>query len=114
MLAILRLFQFPPQFTAWIEECISTASFSVCLNGTPHGFFAGARGLRPGDPISPYLFVLVMEVLHLILRQLIEQGRGFKYHWRCKELSLFQLCFADDLERFALLSGLHANPTWAS
>ncbi|KAL0455350.1 UNVERIFIED_CONTAM: LINE-1 reverse transcriptase [Sesamum latifolium] len=96
MLAALCLFRFPCQFIAWIEECITTASFSVCLNGTPHGFFVGARGLRQGDPMSPYLFVLVMEVLHLIRRQHIEQDRGFEYHWRCKELSL-SLCFADDL-----------------
>ncbi|KAL0293634.1 UNVERIFIED_CONTAM: hypothetical protein Sradi_6926300 [Sesamum radiatum] len=32
--------------------------------------------------------------------ELIEQDRGFEYHWRCKELSLFQLCFADDLLLF--------------
>ncbi|KAL0448194.1 UNVERIFIED_CONTAM: LINE-1 reverse transcriptase [Sesamum latifolium] len=49
----------------------------------------GARGLRQGDPMSPYLFVLVMEVLHLILRQLIDQDGGFGYHWRCAELSYF-------------------------
>ncbi|KAL0416384.1 UNVERIFIED_CONTAM: Retrovirus-related Pol polyprotein from type-2 retrotransposable element R2DM [Sesamum latifolium] len=129
MLATLHLFRFPPQFIRWIEECITSTSFLVCLNGTPHGFFAGARGLHQGDPISPYLFVLVMEVLHLIFRQLIDQDGGFGYHWRCAELSLFQLCFADDLllfcnaevpsvsifqqglQRFATMSGLHANPS---
>ncbi|KAL0420590.1 UNVERIFIED_CONTAM: putative ribonuclease H protein [Sesamum latifolium] len=102
--------------------------FSVCINGTPHGFFKGARGLRQGDPMSPFLFVLVMEVLQLMLQQLIEQGAGFSFHWHCKELGLFQLCFADDLllfckvnvasvtifkrdlDEFAKLSGLHANP----
>ncbi|KAK4384228.1 hypothetical protein Sango_3080000 [Sesamum angolense] len=58
---------------------------------------SGARGLRQGDPMSLYLFVLVMEVLHMILQQLIEQDGEFKYHWRCQELNLFQLSFADDL-----------------
>ncbi|KAL0453885.1 UNVERIFIED_CONTAM: LINE-1 retrotransposable element O protein [Sesamum latifolium] len=125
--AVLQLFGFPALFISWIEECVTTPSFSVCLNGSPHGFFRGARGLRQGDPISPYLFVLVMEVLNLILQQIIAQDGGFSYHWRCEAVHLFQLGFADDLllfstadessihifkrglSIFADLSGLHVN-----
>ncbi|KAL0292827.1 UNVERIFIED_CONTAM: Retrovirus-related Pol polyprotein from type-2 retrotransposable element R2DM [Sesamum radiatum] len=98
--AVLILFGFPEQFIQWIVECVTTPSFSVCLNGAPHGFFKGARGLRQGDPMSPFLFVLVMEVLTLILLQRIEQNGGFSYHWRCDRIQLFQLGFADDLLLF--------------
>ncbi|KAL0373968.1 UNVERIFIED_CONTAM: Retrovirus-related Pol polyprotein from type-2 retrotransposable element R2DM [Sesamum radiatum] len=125
--AVLRLFGFLERFIAWIVECVTTPSFSVCLNGAPHGFFRGARGLRQGDPMSPYLFVLVMEVLSLLIRQIIEQDGGFTYHWKCEGIQMFQLGFADDLllfskadlpsvqifkralTIFADMSGLHAN-----
>ncbi|KAL0411445.1 UNVERIFIED_CONTAM: LINE-1 reverse transcriptase [Sesamum latifolium] len=90
-----------PTFIKWIEECVTTCSFSVCLNGTIHGFFGGARGLRQGDPMSPYLFVLVMEVLRMILQQLIEQDEEFTFHWKCRDIGLFQLSFADDLLLFS-------------
>ncbi|KAL0451451.1 UNVERIFIED_CONTAM: LINE-1 retrotransposable element O protein [Sesamum latifolium] len=99
--AVLTLFGFPEQFIGWIVECVTTPSFSVCLNGSPHGYFRGARGLRQGDPMSPYLFVLVMEVLSLILRQVIDQDGGFSYHWKCGEMQLCQLGFADDLLLFS-------------
>ncbi|KAL0283984.1 UNVERIFIED_CONTAM: hypothetical protein Sradi_7211800 [Sesamum radiatum] len=77
--------------------------------------------------MSPYLFLLVMEVLHMLLQQLIEQDMGFSFYWSCQGSGLFQLCFADDLllfykayvafinvfkrglDLFASLSGLHVN-----
>ncbi|KAK4386156.1 hypothetical protein Sango_2486200 [Sesamum angolense] len=111
----------------WIEECVTSAHLLVYVNSGVHGFFVGAWGLRQGDPMSPYLFVLVMEVLQMILQQFIEQDGEFLYHWRCQELKLFQLSFADDLlllckadvrsvnlfrrrlNLFASLSGLHTN-----
>ncbi|KAL0442249.1 UNVERIFIED_CONTAM: hypothetical protein Sradi_0163800 [Sesamum radiatum] len=100
LLAVLRLFRFPNRFILWVEQCITTASFSISLNGTIHGFFSSTRGLRQGDPISPYLFVLVMESLHLLIKSKIQNDDNFQFHWRCKEMSIVTLCFADDLLLF--------------
>ncbi|GKC05344.1 RNA-directed DNA polymerase, eukaryota, reverse transcriptase zinc-binding domain protein [Tanacetum coccineum] len=67
---------------------------------TIQGYFKGARGLRQGDPISPYLFTLVMKILNLIMIRNIEDKGNFKYHVGCKELKITHLCFADDLMVF--------------
>ncbi|KAL0405942.1 UNVERIFIED_CONTAM: hypothetical protein Slati_3908100 [Sesamum latifolium] len=53
----LMLFGFLAQFISWIEECVTTPSFSVCLNGSPHGYFRGARTATLGSyvpiPVCP-------------------------------------------------------------
>ncbi|GJU27496.1 RNA-directed DNA polymerase, eukaryota, reverse transcriptase zinc-binding domain protein [Tanacetum coccineum] len=59
--------------------------------------FQGGIGLRQGDPISPYLFTLVMEVFNLIMMKNITGSSEFGYHFGCKELKLSHICFADDL-----------------
>ncbi|KAK4384230.1 putative ribonuclease H protein [Sesamum angolense] len=84
--AVLQMFGFSGTFIGWVEECVTTPMFSVCINGNPHGFFKGSRGLRQGDPMSPFLFVLIMEVLQLMLLQLIDQNEGFSFHWGARSL----------------------------
>ncbi|GKC26370.1 RNA-directed DNA polymerase, eukaryota, reverse transcriptase zinc-binding domain protein [Tanacetum coccineum] len=61
------------------------------------GYFRGGRGLRQGDPISPYLFTLVMEVFTLIMAQNAANSPVFKFYPGCKDLKITYLCFVDDL-----------------
>ncbi|KAJ9535818.1 hypothetical protein OSB04_un001029 [Centaurea solstitialis] len=96
LLHMLEGFGFHPVLRRWIEEMLTT-SFSIALNGESIGFFKGARGLRQGDPISPYLFTLIMEGFSMILRQCIDQATNFQYHQGCEDLHITHLCFADDL-----------------
>ncbi|GKG23655.1 RNA-directed DNA polymerase, eukaryota, reverse transcriptase zinc-binding domain protein [Tanacetum coccineum] len=81
----------------WIMECVSTAGFTLNVNGERIGYFKGGRGLRKGDPISPYLFTLIMEMFSLMLQRQIERDPSFQYHYGCKQLKLVHICFADDL-----------------
>ncbi|XP_073051679.1 secreted RxLR effector protein 78-like [Primulina eburnea] len=92
----LRLLNFPPMFISWIMECVCTTSFSISFNGQLHGFFKGARGLRQGDPLYPFLFVICMEILSRSLLW-VSRSPDFNFHPRCALLHITYLVYADDL-----------------
>ena len=76
LLSVMQRMGFGEKWIGWIRWCISTASFSVLVNGSPTGFFRSSRGLRQGDPLSPYLFVLGMEALSSLINRVV---RGFSF-----------------------------------
>ncbi|GJV50023.1 RNA-directed DNA polymerase, eukaryota, reverse transcriptase zinc-binding domain protein [Tanacetum coccineum] len=84
----------------WIVRCVTYVSFFVCVNGERFRHLKGGRGLRKGDPMSPYLFTLVMEIISLIVQKKVEERKDFRYHFGCKQLKLTHFCFVDDLLMF--------------
>ena len=74
LLTVMQKMGFKEKWAGWIRWCISTASFYVLINGSPTDFFRSTRGLRQGDPLSPYLFVLGMEVLSNLINRAVRGG----------------------------------------
>ena len=99
ILTALEKMNFPAQFIHWIKICITTCFHSVKVNGGLEGYFGASAGLRQGDPISPYLFVIAMECLNLCISK-YTRDTNFSYHWRCSKVQLTHLVFADDLMLF--------------
>ncbi|RVW83364.1 LINE-1 reverse transcriptase-like [Vitis vinifera] len=99
LLAVLKEMGFGERWIKWIDWCISTVKFSVLVNGSPSGFFQSTRGLRQGDPLSPYLFVIAMEVFSSMMRRAISGGylAGWKVSGgRGEGMHISHLLFADD------------------
>ena len=96
---VLKAMSFPTRMIHWIRACVTSATFSICINGSLHGHFQGARGLRQGDPMSLYLFVIVMEILARIFNE-TSQNPQLKSHWRCGKNRIVNLYFADNLMVF--------------
>lgn len=69
---------FPWLFVEWVMKCIKTVSFSILVNGKPMAPFQACKGLRQGDPMSPYLYAIAMEFLSRLLRALDNDISSFK------------------------------------
>ncbi|GJU75090.1 RNA-directed DNA polymerase, eukaryota, reverse transcriptase zinc-binding domain protein [Tanacetum coccineum] len=98
--AILKGFGFHEKMVQWITCCITTVSFSISMNGESFGYFKGGKALRQGNPMSPYLFTLVMEIMSLIVQDKVKRNKDFGYHIGCKHMKLTHVCFADDMLMF--------------
>ncbi|KAM7528379.1 hypothetical protein LguiB_031789 [Lonicera macranthoides] len=87
---------FGERWRRWIRGCLSSANFTIIINGKPWGHFGASRGLQQGDPLSPFLFILVVDVLSRLMKRSseCEMIRGFEVGQNKVEASHFQ--FADD------------------
>ena len=92
---VLDLFGFGTSFRSWVKTIYTDISSTVMNGGHSTGYFSINRGVRQGDPLSPYLFLLAIEILAHTLRNddIIE---GFRFG----EQEVRQVLYADDLTIF--------------
>lgn len=74
LLSVMRQMNFPDLWCSWIKGILVSACSSVLVNGSPTFEFTCGKGLRQGDPISPFLFIMVMEALSGIIKKACSIG----------------------------------------
>ncbi|GLT80968.1 hypothetical protein SLA2020_523770 [Shorea laevis] len=86
----------PSLFINWLVACITTSKFFLVFTRNLVGYFLGKKGIKQGDPLSPYIFVIYIEVLSRMLNKAAAKGQ-FAYHHKSAKVKLTRLCFVDDL-----------------
>nr|GEW15478.1 RNA-directed DNA polymerase, eukaryota, reverse transcriptase zinc-binding domain protein [Tanacetum cinerariifolium] len=71
---VLNKFGFGNKWRTWIQSCMRSSRGSIVINGSPMEGFQFFKGLKQGDSLSPFLFILVMESLHLSFQRVIDAG----------------------------------------
>ncbi|KAL6225204.1 hypothetical protein ACLB2K_004055 [Fragaria x ananassa] len=83
----------------WVSllmTCVHSVSFAVTLNGKTGDYFSPSRGLRQGDPISPYLFLFISEVFSSLIQKACEVGSLYRIKLSENGQTLSHLFFAND------------------
>ncbi|GJR53031.1 RNA-directed DNA polymerase, eukaryota [Tanacetum coccineum] len=71
---VLGKFGFGEKWRKWIQCCLHSSKGSIIINGSPTDEFQFGRGLKQGDPLSPFLFLLIMESLHISFQRVVDAG----------------------------------------
>ena len=93
---VMKKLGFNEKWMTLMMLCVSTVSYSILINGAPHGYIRPPRGIRQGDPLSPFLFLLCMEVLHGLLTKSAARGDIHGFSLSRKSPPLTHLLFADN------------------
>nr|GEZ36427.1 RNA-directed DNA polymerase, eukaryota [Tanacetum cinerariifolium] len=92
---VLKKFGFGNKWCAWIQSCLRSSSGSIIINGSPTEEFQFFKGLKQGDPLSLFLFILFMESLHLSFQRVMDVGM-FKGINLSPLVNLSHMFYADD------------------
>ncbi|KAL4592668.1 hypothetical protein LXL04_005671 [Taraxacum kok-saghyz] len=94
--SVMQQMGFGDKWRRWIKGCISSARASVILNGSPTKEFPVTKGVRQGDPLSPFLFVIAMEGLNIIMNSAIQNSIYHGVKLPNDGPSVSHLFYADD------------------
>nr|GEX73382.1 RNA-directed DNA polymerase, eukaryota [Tanacetum cinerariifolium] len=92
---VLKEFGFGNKWCAWIQSCLRSSRGSIIINGSPTEEFQFFKGLKQGDLLSPFLFILIMESLHLSFQRVVDVGM-FKGINLSLLVNLYHMFYADD------------------
>ncbi|GJZ34391.1 RNA-directed DNA polymerase, eukaryota [Tanacetum coccineum] len=124
---VLKSFGFGVKWRSWIHGSLNSSKASILVNGSPTSEFQFHRGLKQGDPLAPFLFILIMESLHLSFTRAGIRSAIFKGIRINESLMISHLFYADDalfigewsnenlqgilyiLNCFSLMSGMSIN-----
>ena len=94
--AVLISINFSDKWIDWIMECVTSVQYSLLINGSPTKTFFSSRGLRRGDPISPYIFLFCANILSIALFKDENQKKIKGIIVGRNGIPFTQLLFADD------------------
>ncbi|GJZ38019.1 RNA-directed DNA polymerase, eukaryota, reverse transcriptase zinc-binding domain protein [Tanacetum coccineum] len=97
LIHILDSFGFGNKWCSWIKACLNSSRASILINGSPTSEFSIKRGLRQGDPLSPFLFILVMEGLHNAFEEAVGNGLITGVNIKNSTINVSHLFYADDV-----------------
>ena len=97
--SVLEFFRLPPNFITLITNMVSSTRFHILWNGSPLQEVVPTRGVRQGDPLSPYLFILCLERLSIRLEEAVHDKLLHPMSFQGR-VCLSHLFFADDIFLF--------------
>ncbi|XP_071700132.1 uncharacterized protein [Rutidosis leptorrhynchoides] len=127
LMEVMEHMGFGEKWRRWILSCLKSASISILVNGSPTDEFMLGRGVRQGDPLSPFLFIITAEGLNLLTKKAVQNGLFSGVEVGCDNVLISHLQYADDtiffgswsegnmlnlmkiLKCFELTSGLKVN-----
>lgn len=106
---VLQEVKFPSDLIQLIMSCVSSTPSSILFSGGALDPFYPSRGIRQGDSLSPYLFILCMEVLGRVIKEKSANGEWSPVKASKSRLAFTHLFFADDLLIFAKADASNCN-----